>query len=382
MQIPYGKQYISQEDIDAVSAVLRSDYLTQGPEVPAFEQEFADYVGAKYAVAVSNGTAALHLCALALGVGPDSRVITTPITFAASANCIRYCGGAVDFADVCPETALLDVSAVKALLDSAPEGFYDGIIPVDFAGLPVQLQEFRELADSYGLWLIEDACHAPGGYFTGRNGEKYDVGGAGLADFSVFSFHPVKHIACGEGGMIVTNRKDLYERILLLRSHGITKDPSLLFASDGGWYYEMLELGYNYRFTDIQAALGRSQLTRARSSLERRRSIARRYDEAFVGTKVRPLAAGREGHAYHLYVIRVENRKGLYDSLREVGIFSQVHYIPVHLMPYYKALGYDVGDFPRAEFYYQECLSIPMYPTLSEEEQGFVIDSVLRFCGE
>ena len=387
--IPYGRQHITQEDIAAVVETLQSDFLTQGPKVAEFEQAFASYVGSKYAVAVSNGTAALHLCAMVLEVNENSRVITTPITFVASANCVRYCGGTVEFADIDPETALLDFEKVWALLKSKPKGYFSGIIPVDFAGNPVNLEKYRKLADEYGLWIIEDACHAPGGYFTDSKGVKQLCGNGNYADLAIFSFHPVKHIATGEGGMITTNNEALYRKLLLYRTHGITRDPDLLVENHGGWYMEMLELGYNYRIPDMLCALGVSQLKRADEGLSRRKAIARAYDEAFahtggieiLGTSSEALHDTDTGHAYHLYVIKVQNRKGLYDFLRQHNIYAQVHYIPAHTMPYYRDLGYNKGDFPEAEKYYSECLSLPMYPTLTDAEQAFVIEKVKEFVG-
>lgn len=378
--IPYGKQHISQDDITAVTETLQSDFLTQGPKIKEFEEKFAVYIGSEYAVAVSNGTAALHLSALALGVDRQSKVITSPITFAASANCIRYCGGEVVFVDIDASTALIDIDQVAELLKAAPKGTYDGIIPVDMAGYPVNLEKLRKLADEYDLWIIEDACHAPGGYFTDSKGVQQNCGNGVYADLAIFSFHPVKHIACGEGGMITTNNKELYDKLLLLRTHGITKEPGLLTKNDGGWYYEMQELGYNYRLPDINAALGISQLNRADENLQKRKAIAKKYDEAFVGSNVhiiKPVAGF--SHAYHLYIIQIEDRKGLYDYLRQHQIFAQVHYIPVHQQPYYQQLGYTKEDLPFANAYYEKCLSIPMYPTLTEKEQDFVIEKVREF---
>ena len=378
--IPYGKQHIVQEDIDAVVAALQSDYLTQGPKIAEFENEFARYVGATYAVAVTNGTAALHLSALALNVNEKTNVITSPITFAASANCVRYCGGNVYFADIDPNTYLLDLKKTEELILSKPEGFFTGIIPVDFAGYPVDLEEFRKLADKHGLWIIEDACHAPGGYFIDSNFKKQYCGNGNFADLSIFSFHPVKHIACGEGGMITTNDEELFKKLLLLRTHGITKDPNLLIENHGGWYYEMQELGYNYRLTDFQAALGISQLKRAEDGLNRRKEIAATYFEAFKNNKLILRQSGVvEGHAYHLYIIQTENRKEMYDYLRSKNIFCQVHYIPIHKFPYYQSLGLEIGNLSFAENYYNYCLSLPMYPTLSIEEQEFVIGAVNDF---
>ncbi len=393
--IPYGRQYITTEDIEAVISVLKSDTITQGPAIKEFEDLFADYIGVKYAVAVSNGTAALHLCALALDVSKGQKVITTPITFAASANCVRYCGGEVVFSDIDPETYLLDIEKVKTLLANSPKGTYKGIIPVDFAGRAFNLEAFKELAYEYELWMIEDACHAPGGYFLDSALQQQKCGSGKFADLAIFSFHPVKHIACGEGGMITTNNKALYEKLLMLRSHGITKDQAsfmnpLDWASSNaitspdadypGWYMEMQELGYNYRLTDFQAALGISQLSRINWSLERRREIADRYANAFKGREWLLGQSGSvPGHSYHLYIIEVKNRLGLYNYLRTHNIFAQVHYIPTHLMPYYKQFGWKEGDMPFAENYYKHCLSLPMYPTLSDEEQSFVIQSILKF---
>lgn len=378
--IPYGKQYISEEDIAAVTETLKSDFLTQGPKINEFEEKFAQYIGVKYAVAVANGTAALHLCALALDVNEKSKVITTPITFAASANCIKYCGGEVAFADIDAATALIDINKIKALLEASPKGTYQGIIPVDLAGYPVNLEQLKKLADEYNLWIVEDACHAPGGYFTDSKNIKQNCGNCVYADLAIFSFHPVKHIACGEGGMITTNNKELYDRLLLLRTHGITKNAALMHENHGGWYYEMQELGYNYRLSDINAALGISQLKRADENLQKRKAIAKKYDDAFANTNIKLLLPAKGfSHAYHLYVIQVENRKGLYDYLKQHNIFAQVHYIPVTTLPYYKQLGYKTECYPNAKAYYEKCLSIPMYPTLTNEEQDFVISKILEF---
>jgi UDP-4-amino-4,6-dideoxy-N-acetyl-beta-L-altrosamine transaminase len=378
--IPYGRQHITEEDINAIVDVLRSDYLTQGPKILKFEKLFAEYVGAKYAVAVSNGTAALHLSILTLDVKPGDKVITTPITFVATANCVLYAGGKVVFADIDPETYLLDIKKVSELLESSPKGTYKGIIPVDFAGRAVDMEAFRKLADDYGCWIVEDACHSPGGYFIDSNGENQNCGNGKFADASVFSFHPVKHITTGEGGMITTNNENIYKKLLLLRTHGITKDISLLSENHGGWYYEMQELGFNYRLTDFQAALGISQVERAEGDLKRRIEIVKTYYEAFREKPYILRQAGFVvGHAYHLYVVEVENRKDLYEYLHSKKIFSQVHYIPVHLMPYYKQFGWGKGNFPVAEKYYNNCLSLPLFPTLSCDEQKYVIDTISGF---
>jgi UDP-4-amino-4,6-dideoxy-N-acetyl-beta-L-altrosamine transaminase len=382
--LPYGRQHISDADVAAVVDTLRSDFLTQGPRVTEFEEKFATYVGAKYAVAVSNGTAALHLCALALGVQPGQRVITTPITFAASANCVRYCGGEVHFADIDPATGLIDLQQVKQLLEAHPKGYFSGLIPVDFAGLAVDMEAARALADVHGLWIIEDACHAPGGFFIDSHGTERRCGSGQLAELAIFSFHPVKHIATGEGGMITTNDEALARHLRRLRTHGIEREATgLLRQDEGGWYMEMQELGYNYRISDILCALGISQLSRADEGLARRRALAAAYDAAFAQLpEVGVLAPGQPGHAYHLYVILVENRRELYEFLRSKNILAQVHYVPVHRMPYYEKLGWQAGDFPQAEAYYARCLSLPLYPTLTDEEQAYVIACVQEFLAQ
>jgi len=396
--ISYGKQDITPEDIDAVVDVLKGDFLTQGPKIKEFEEKFSKYIGCKYSIAVSNGTAALHLCAIALNVNKNSRVITTPITFSASANCVKYCGGEVEFIDIDPETYLLDYNKVKEALENSPLGTYCGIILVDFAGRSVNTELFRNLAEKYNLWIIEDACHAPGANFIDSKGVIQNSGNGVYADLSIFSFHPVKHIACGEGGMITTNDFSLYNRIMKLRTHGITKNSDQFinsielatFSKDNlqypGWYMEMQELGYNYRLTDFQAALGISQLSRASNGLVKRIEIAKTYDEAFVNNnkiKTSLLQLNNnflDKHAYHLYIIEVENRLGLYNFLRENNIFSQVHYFPIHLMPYYQNLGWKKGDLLNAENYYKNCLSLPIYPTLTSEEQQFIIEKINSFC--
>jgi len=394
--IPYGRQNITEEDIQSVVDVLKSDYLTQGPKIQEFEKSFAEYVGSDFAIAVSNGTAALHLCAMALGVKEGDKVITTPITFAASANCIRYCGGEVIFSDINENTYLLDYEKVEKLLASSPKGTYKGIIPVDFAGRANDLEKFRQLADQYDLWIIEDACHAPGGGFIDSHQQEQNCGNGNFADLAIFSFHPVKHIATGEGGMITTNDKVLYKKLLALRTHGIVKDPeffqnSINLASGTSefkepmfeypnWYMEMQDLGYNYRLTDFQAALGVSQLKRADDGIKRRREIAEQY---FISLNGESYILGQsgvvEGHAYHLYVIEVLDRLGLYNYLRLSGIYCQVHYVPCHLMPYYQSLGSRIGDFPKAEEYYRRCLSLPMFPMMTNEDQELVIKLIKEY---
>jgi UDP-4-amino-4,6-dideoxy-N-acetyl-beta-L-altrosamine transaminase len=394
--IPYGKQHITKEDIDAVSKALQSDYLTQGPLIAEFENAFAEYVGATYAVAVANGTAALHLSALALNVKEGDKVITTPITFAASANCIRYCGGEVVFSDIDPETYLLDLDKLEQLLSSYPIGTFKGVIPVNFAGLPIDMERLKTITNKYGMWIIEDACHAPGGYFLDCQGVSQNCGNGKYADLAIFSFHPVKHIATGEGGMITTNNYDLYQKLLLLRTHGITRSTSLftnsikLALGDNyskteeypSWYMEMQDLGYNYRLTDIQAALGLSQLKRADEGLRRRKEIANYYNSIFEKNSdfFHNHSGYKQGHAYHLYIINVKTKRlELYNYLKANNILPQVHYIPCHLMPYYRDLGSNLGDFPCAENYYKGCLSLPMFPTLSDYELQYITELILKF---
>jgi UDP-4-amino-4,6-dideoxy-N-acetyl-beta-L-altrosamine transaminase len=382
-KIPYGRQYITDEDIDSVVKVLKSDWLTQGPNVKEFENEFCEYIGSRFALAVSNGTAALHLSVLALNLKPGDKVITTPNTFVASANCVKYCGGEIVFSDINPDTYLLDIEKVRKLIEESPKGTYKGIIPVDFAGRANDLEKFRNLADEHGLWILEDSCHSPGGYFKDTKGVNQNCGNGKFAELAIFSFHPVKHIAAGEGGMITTNNEELYKRLLMLRTHGIQQDPEKLINNHGCWYYEMQELGYNYRLTDFQAALGLSQLKRASSGIIRRKEIASNYYNAFHNSKfIKGQTGIIDGHAYHLYVIEVENRNGLINYLRDLNIFAQVHYIPTHLMPYYQNLGSKKGDFPNTEKYYSHCLSLPMFPTLKEKEQEYVIDKINSFYNE
>jgi UDP-4-amino-4,6-dideoxy-N-acetyl-beta-L-altrosamine transaminase len=395
--IPYGRQNITQEDLDAVTQALVGDYLTQGPIIKEFEDAFASYVGAKYAVAVTNGTAALHLSALALSIKPGDKVITTSLTFAASANCIRYCGAEVVFVDIDPKTFLIDLEKVEKLLRNAPIGTYKGIIPVDFAGRPVNMESCKKIADKFGLWILEDACHAPGASFIDSKGKVQKSGNCNFADLAIFSFHPVKHIATGEGGIITTNNEILYKKLLTLRTHGITKEQfnfknsivqaggTITDSEYPGWYMEMQELGYNYRITDFQSALGISQLKRANEGLGKRHEIARRYDLAFQNKPniQNPLleidSNFIDNHAYHLYILLVEDRLELYNHLKANGIFAQIHYYPVHLMPYYRNFGWKENDFPFVEAYYSKCISLPMYPTLTVEEQEYVISIILEF---
>jgi UDP-4-amino-4,6-dideoxy-N-acetyl-beta-L-altrosamine transaminase len=392
-KIPYGKQYISEDDIQAVVETLRSDFLTQGPKIKEFEDAFAQYVDAKYAVAVSNGTAALHLSALALGVKEGDYIICTPLTFAASVNCIKYCGGEVIFADIDPKTFLIDLNEVSKILENNKDKNIVGIIPVDIAGNVVDTEKLKDIAEKHNCWILEDACHAPGGYFIDSKSNIVKAGSCQYSDLAIFSFHPVKHIATGEGGMITTNSESLYKKLLLLRTHGITRETDLFlnpleevtddsdsFSDYPSWYMEMQELGYNYRITDFQAALGLSQLKRAENSVNRRREIAKKYTEelskceGIIGT-----SGDVTGHAFHLFVILAKQRRRLFEFLKSKGIFCQIHYIPVHFMPYYKKLGWKKEDLPYVAEYYENCISIPMFPNLMDDEIDFIINSILEF---
>lgn len=375
--IPYGRQNITQEDIQTVIETLQSDFLTQGPKIAEFEKKFADYLGCKFAVAVNNATAGLHIAVMAMGLQKGERVITTPITFAASANCVKFVDGEVWFADIDRDTYLLSLEKTRALIESKPKGFFKGIIPVDFAGLPINLEAFRELAQEHNLWIVEDACHAPGGWFVDTQGVQQRCGNGVYADAAVFSFHPVKHIACGEGGMVTTNSEEIYKKLLLLRSHGITKES--MSENHGGWFYEMQTLGFNYRLTDFQAALGITQLSRNEEGVVRRNVIANRYKAAFKGKLNFQYLPENSYNAHHLFVIEAEDRKGLYDFLHQNKIFAQIHYIPVHQLPYYKGLGVQGTDLNNANDYYSKCISLPMFPTLTDEELEFVITKVLEF---
>lgn len=378
--IPYGRQRILEEDIDAVVNTLKSDYLTQGPKVKEFEENFASYIGSKYAIAVANGTAALHLSVLSLGIKKGAKVITSPLTFVATANAVLYAGGEIDFCDIDPHTLLIDINKLRNKLSDVPKGTYCGIIPVDFAGAAVQMDEFKALAEEYNLWLLEDACHAPGGYFYDNLNEKHHCGDGNYADLAIFSFHPVKHIAAGEGGMITTNDSKLYKKLLKLRTHGITKNPDEIEKNHGDWYYEMQDLGYNYRLNEISCSLGLSQLNRAKEELSKRKKIAQRYIEAFTNIPGLELVNDKlEGHAYHLFVIKTNRRKLLYEYLKNYNIYPQIHYIPVHLQPFYQNLGFNKGDYPIVEAYYEDCITLPLFPSLREEEISYVIKIVKSF---
>ena len=384
--IPYGKHSITDEDIKSIIEVLKSDNITQGPKISEFEKKFATYVGSKYAIAVSSGTAALHLCALSLGIKKGDKIITTPNTFIASANCIRYCGGEVVFSDIDPTTFLLDIHKVRKLLESSPPGTYKGIIPVNFAGLPVNLEEFRSLADEFNLFIIEDSCHSPGGFFYDSKNRKQKSGNGNFANLSIFSFHPVKHIACGEGGMITTNNIELRDKILNLRTHGIQQNPKLLKSNHGPWYYEMQELGYNYRMTDFQAALGVGQMRRYSANLQNRKKNAKLYFDLLKNEDEILLNNFHDDCSYFLYQIILSdnvNRDQVLLYLKENGIGVSIHYAnPVPLMSYYKnKYGYSKGNFINAEYYSNKNISLPVHAKLSNEDIKYicrVISAALR----
>lgn len=371
MYIPYGRQTIEEDDIQAVMEVLRSDYLTTGPKVAEFEKTVADYVGAKYAVAVSNGTAALHIACLAAGIKEGDEVITTPITFAASANCVLYCGGKPVFADIKQDSYNIDPEDIERKITPQTKA----IIPVHYTGQPCEMDAIHELARKHSLLVIEDAAHALGADYKGKR-----IGS--MSDMTEFSFHPVKPITTGEGGMVVTNNEDLYKRLSLFRTHGITRDENMMTENEGGWYYQQLELGYNYRITDIQCALGVSQMKKLDRFVKVRREIAHRYDEAFKDVSGIQIPFQAEGcnNSWHLYMIQIldKDRKAVFDALREKRIGVNVHYIPVYQFPYYQAHGYQNVCCPNAEAFYKRAISLPIHPSLTEEQQKYVIDAVLN----
>ena len=376
--IPYGRQDITQADIDAVVGVLQSDFLTQGPMVPRFEQGVARHVGAEHALAVNSATSALHIACLALGLGPGDRLWTSPVTFVASANCGLYCGAEVDFVDIDPRTYNLCPKALEAKLQQAER---DGtlpkvVVPVHLCGQPCDMQAIHALAKRYGFRVIEDASHAIGGKYQGEF-----IGNCRYSDITVFSFHPVKIITTAEGGMALTNDASLAECMALLRSHGITREPSkMTHESDGPWYYQQIDLGFNYRMTELQAALGVTQLERLDRYVARRHELARRYDQLLAGLPVTtPWQHPDSYSGLHLYVIRLQletlrsSHRQVFESLREQGIGVNLHYIPVHTQPYYQRMGFQAGDFPEAERYYREAISLPMFQTMTEQQQDEVI---------
>lgn len=398
MYIPYGRQSIDDADIEAVVKVLKSDYLTTGPAVAAFEKKVADYVGAKYAVAVSNGTAALHVACLAAGIGEGDEVITTPITFAASANCVLYCGGTPVFADIDPDTYNISPEELESKITPQTKA----IIPVHYTGQPCDMDAILEIARKHDLLVIEDGAHALGASYKGKK-----IGS--IADMTCFSFHPVKPVTTGEGGMIVTDNEELYRKLVLYRSHGITRDkdmmqqyeeqlhqssdPALQEAADmlrgdvidpGGWYYQQLELGYNYRITDISCALGASQMDKLDRFLERRRQIAKKYDEAFADIPQIKTPWQQEGcqSGWHLYMIQTmeRSRREVFDGLRQAGIGVNVHYIPVYRHPYYQRNGYAGVHCLNAEAFYERAISLPIFPGLTGQQQDYVLEHVIKEC--
>jgi UDP-4-amino-4,6-dideoxy-N-acetyl-beta-L-altrosamine transaminase len=376
--IPYGRQDVTPSDIAAVAEVLASDWLTQGPVVPRFEQALAESCGAAHAVAVNSATSALHLACLALGLGPGDWLWTSPITFLASANCGRYCGAQVDFVDIDPRTYNLSVEALARKLEQAraAKRLPKVVIPVHLAGQSCDMAAIRALGREFGFRIIEDASHAVGGRYQGR-----PVGDCRYSDIAVFSFHPVKIITSAEGGMAMTNDAQLAQRMALLRSHGMTRDPArMTHAADGPWYYEQIDLGFNYRMTDVQAALGLSQLARLHDYVARRHALAARYDARLAGMPLTTPWQHPDTHSgLHLYIVRVaaDRRRAVFDQMRANDIGVNVHYIPVHTQPYYRQLGAATGSYPEAERYYAEAISLPMYATLSEAQQDRVVD-VLR----
>lgn len=382
--IPYGRQNIDQADIDAVTDVLKSDWLTQGPAVPKFENVVANYCGVQHAVAVNSATSALHLACLSLGLGDGDSIWTSPITFVASANCGRYCGADVDFVDICPRTYNMSIDALKEKLESADR---DGrlpkiVVPVHFAGQSCDMKSLRKLADIYGFFVIEDASHAIGGHYDGG-----PIGDCRYSDITVFSFHPVKIITTGEGGLALTKNEVLADKMRQLRSHGITRDFKQITGNDeGSWYYEQRDLGYNYRLTDIQAALGVSQMQRLVGFVAQREQIASRYDDLLQDFPLtRPWQHPDTSSAWHLYVIRLhldkvrKSRRDVFDAMKAEGIGVNVHYIPVHTQPYYRSLGFNVGMFPNAENYYREAITLPLYPGIDKEMQHTVVTK-LKSC--
>lgn len=371
--LPYGKQWIDEDDIKAVVNVLKGDFLTTGPYVGEFERAVADYVGTKYAVAFSNGTAALHGACYAAGIGEGDEVITTPITFAASANCVLYQGGTPVFADIDEKTYNIDPKKIEKKVTEKTKA----IIPVDFTGQPVNLDVIHDIAKKHNLVVIEDAAHALGAKYKGEM-----VGS--LSDMTMFSFHPVKHITSGEGGIITTNSKDYYNKLLMFRSHGITRDADKMLENHGPWYYEMQFLGYNYRMTDFQAALGVSQLKKIDSFVSRRKKYVEMYNEAFGEVKqvITPFQHNDSDSSWHLYIIKLDlgalsvSRKEIFQALQAKNIGVNVHYIPVHLLPFYKEMGHKKGDYPIAEDLYERIISLPLFPAMEEKDVQDVIDAV------
>lgn len=384
--IPYGRQDISEEDIQAVVDILKSDYLTQGPAVPAFEQAVAAYCGVKFGVAVNSATSALHISCLALGVKTNDIVWTSPITFVASANCALYCGAKVDFVDIDPKTYNMSVDALQAKLEKAEkEGKLPKVvIPVHLSGQSCEMDKIYSLSKKYGFKIIEDASHGIGGKYKNES-----IGNCKYSDITVFSYHPVKIITTGEGGMCMTNDPNIALSLTHYRSHGITRQASeMTHAPDGPWYYQQIGLGFNYRITDIHAALGLSQMKRLNEFVIKRHEIANKYNKAFSGSEIEtPFQHSDAYSAFHLYIIRLKKLKNgtgqlqMFEKLRAAGILVNLHYIPVYHHPYYERIGYNRNDYPEAEEYYSEAISIPMHTVLTEKEQEFVIDQITKPMG-
>lgn len=381
--IPYGRQDITEDDIAAVVATLKSDFLTQGPQVPAFEAAVAGKVGAAHAVAVNSATSALHIACLALELGPGDRLWTSPITFVASANCGLYCGAEVDFVDIDPVSFNMDPAALEAKLVAAEAAgtLPKVVVPVDLCGQSADLKAIRALADRFGFAILEDASHAIGAGYEGCY-----VGDGRYADITVFSFHPVKIVTTAEGGVAVTNDPALARRMELLRSHGITREPSeMTHASDGPWYYQQVDIGLNYRMTELQAALGVSQMARLDQYVAARAAWAARYDAALAGLALRrPVQAPETVSSWHLYVIQLEDtgrHRAVFEALRAEGIGVNLHYIPVHTQPYYRAMGFGPGNFPVAEDYYARSISIPLFATMTDDQQAAVIAGLEKHVG-
>lgn len=380
-EIPYARQFISELDIQSVTDLLRSEMITQGPLVERFEQAVAAYCGVKHAVAVNSGTSALHIACRALDLGPGDLLWTSPITFVASANCALYCGASIDFVDIDPDTCNMSVTQLerKLVLAQKHGKLPKVVIPVHFAGQSCAMEEIFSLSKKFGFYIVEDASHAIGGNYMMEK-----IGSCTFSDMTVFSFHPVKIITTGEGGMVTTNRGNLHQRLALLRSHGITRDPLYMEGeSHGPWYYQQIDLGYNYRMTDIQAALGLSQLARIDEFVQRRHFLANRYSKAFTEIPVTPVQQRAYTYsAFHLYVIRLQLDKickthcQVFTELLEAGVKVNLHYIPVHLQPFYRKYGFSDGDFPNSESYYAEAISIPLFFNLTDEQQDYVISTI------
>jgi len=381
--IPYGHQDVNQNDIQAVLQVLQSDWLTQGPAIEIFERTVADYCGAKYAVAVNSATSALHIACMAANLGKHDFLWTTPNTFVASANCGLYCGAQVDFVDIDEHTYNMSVEKLEQKLQLAKKtgNLPKVVVPVHFSGQSCEMERIHELAQQYGFKIIEDASHAIGGKY-----QEESIGSCINSDMTVFSFHPVKIVTTAEGGMVLTNNKELYKKLIRFRSHGITREPEYMTSeAEGPWYYQQIDLGYNYRMTDMQAALGTSQMKRIDEFVARRVQIAQKYTEKLQKLPIILPHQHKDAHsAWHLYVVKLDtskckkNRKQVFEELREQNIGVNVHYIPVHTQPYYKQFGFRYGDFPVAEQYYEATISLPIFYSLTEEQQDYVVDTLKK----